>query len=61
MSTVNAQEAFQKGFEEHFGKSEQTILPERDIDASLSAKGAIAYKAVLDGEMVGGENLYAVF
>lgn len=49
-----AQEAFQKGFEEHFGKSEQTILPERNIDASLSAKGAIAYKAVLDGEMVGG-------
>lgn len=49
-----AQEAFQKGFEEHFGKSEQTILPERDIDLSLSAKGAVAYKAILDGEMVGG-------
>lgn len=29
------------------------IIPEKDIDQSLNAKGSIAYKAVVDGEMVG--------
>ena len=48
------QEAFQKGFEDEFGKTEETILPEKDIDASLNSKGAAGYKAVLDGEIVGG-------
>ena len=50
----NIQEAFQKGFEENFGKTEETILPEKDIDESLNGKGAVAYKAVLDREIVGG-------
>ena len=50
----NIQEAFQKGFEENFGKTEETILPEKDIDESLNGKGAVAYKAVLDCEIVGG-------
>ena len=49
-----AQEAFQKGFEEHFGKSEETILPEEDVIQSLTGKGAVAYKVLLDGKMVGG-------
>lgn len=48
------QEAFQKGFEDVYGKIEEIILPEKDIDRSLDANGAIAYKAVVDGEMVGG-------
>lgn len=48
------QEAFQKGFEDVYGKTEDTILPEKDIDNSLNEKGAIAYKAVVDGQMVGG-------
>ena len=48
------QEAFQKGFEKDFGKTDEVILPEEDIDRSLQAKGAIAYKAVVDGTMVGG-------
>ena len=48
------QTAFQKGFEKQFGKTEETILPEKDIDQSLDSKGAAAYKAVLDGETVGG-------
>lgn len=48
------QEAFQKGFEDVYGKSEGTILPEQDIDHSLREKGAIAYKAVVDGTMAGG-------
>lgn len=48
------QEAFQKGFEEDFGKTDEVILPEEDIDRSLQTKGAIAYKAVVGGAMAGG-------
>ena len=48
------QEAFQKGFEDVYGKTEETILPEKDIDRSLNATGSIAYKAVVNGETVGG-------
>lgn len=48
------QEAFQKGFEAVYGKTEGTILPEKDIDRSLNAVGSVAYKAVINGEMVGG-------
>ena len=51
---VDMQEAFQKGFEDVFGKTEDIILPERDINHSLKANGSVAYKAVVDGEMVGG-------
>lgn len=51
---IDAQEAFQKGFEEYFGKSDCQILPERDIENSLESQGAIAYKAVLEGTIVGG-------
>lgn len=50
----NIQHAFQKGFEDVFGKCEETILPEKDIDQSLNGKDAIVYKAVLGGEIVGG-------
>ena len=50
----NVQCAFQKGFKDVFGKREETILPEKDIDQSLNGKGSVAYKAVLDGETVGG-------
>ena len=48
------QEAFQKGFEDVYGKTEGTILPEKDIDNSLNTKGALAYKAVVDEKIVGG-------
>lgn len=51
---ADMQEAFQKGFEDEFGKTDEIILPERDIEQSLNAEGAIAYKAVVGGEMVGG-------
>ena len=44
----NVQCAFQKGFEDVFGKCEETILPEKDIDQSLNGKGSVAYKAVLE-------------
>ena len=48
------QEAFQKGFENVYGKTDEIILPECDIDRSLNAKGSIAYKAVVDGKILGG-------
>lgn len=50
----DAQEAFQKGFEDRFGKTDETVLPEKDIIRSLNTKGSIAYKAVVDGKTVGG-------
>ena len=48
------QEAFQKGFEDFYGPTEETILPEKDIAQSLNTAGSIAYKAIVDNEMVGG-------
>lgn len=51
---LDMQEAFQKGFENEYGKTDAVILPEKDIDQSLNTKGAAAYKAVVNGEMVGG-------
>ena len=51
---LDMQEAFQKGFENVFGKTGAVILPENDIDQSLNADGAAAYKAVADGIIVGG-------
>ena len=51
---LDMQEAFQKGFENKFGKTDEMILPEEDIDQSLNTEGAAAYKAVVDGEMAGG-------
>jgi GNAT superfamily N-acetyltransferase len=51
---ADIQEAFQKGFEDVYGKIEETVLPEKDIDRSLEAEGSIAYQAILDGEVIGG-------
>lgn len=51
---ADIQEAFQKGFEAYFGKTDGKVLPEKDIDESLNAKGAVAYKALADGKTVGG-------
>lgn len=48
------QEAFQKGAMDEFNDLNVEILPEKDIDESLSKKGAVAYKAVIDGKMLGG-------
>lgn len=48
------QEAFQKGAAQEFSDTDEEILPEKDIDESLSKKGAAAYKAVVNGEMLGG-------
>ncbi len=48
------QEAFQLGAVEGGYPGDEEILPESHIDQSLSNEGAIAYKAVSDGELVGG-------
>lgn len=48
------QEAFQKGYEDVYGEIEGIILPEKDIDSSLNTAGSVAYKAVVNGEIVGG-------
>ena len=46
------QEAFLKGFEDVYGCTSETILPENDIDQSLNTKGSIAYKAIVDNVTV---------
>ena len=33
---------------------DEEILPESHINKSLNAKGSIAYKAVVDGKLLGG-------
>lgn len=48
------QEAFQQGAVDGFGEMKEEILPDSHIDRSLSAKGSVAYEAILDGEFVGG-------
>ncbi len=49
------QESFQLGAEEGgYPTDGEIILPEEDIDHSLDTPGMAAYKAVLDGRMVGG-------
>ena len=44
------QEAFQQGAMETFNNLDVEILSEKDIDESLSQKGAVAYKAVVNGK-----------
>ena len=48
------QDAFQQGAIDGFGTMDEEILPESHINHSLSSKGAVAYEAIVDGEMVGG-------
>ena len=44
---ADMQEAFQKGFEDVFGKTEDIILPEKDIDNSLNQKNSVHIKQLL--------------
>ena len=48
------QEAFQKGAAAEYLKLDEQVLPEQDIDQSLNANGSVAYKAVENGQIVGG-------
>ena len=53
-------EAFQKGAENEFGKINEEILKDKDIEKSLNKEGSAAFKAVVDGEILGGAivNIY---
>ena len=51
---IDMQESFQQGAVEGFGEMDEQILPESHIDRSLTAKGSVAYEAVVDGISVGG-------
>lgn len=48
------QEAFQKAYEDEFGKLEKKILPKKDIVESFETIGAESYIAEVEGERVGG-------
>ena len=48
------QEAFQYGYGIEYGKSEELIFPEEDINQSLNTKNSFAYEAVIGNERVGG-------
>lgn len=48
------QKAFQMGAASEFSDLDVQVLPEQDIDSSLNAKGSVAYKAIEDGQIVGG-------
>lgn len=48
------QEAFQKGAASEYSELDEQVLPEEDIDKSLNKEGAVAYKAVENGQIVGG-------
>ena len=48
------QEAFQKGYEDYFGKCEETIIPRIDILGSLETNGAKAYVMEDDNKIIGG-------
>ena len=51
---LDVQEAFQKGYEDYFGKCEDIIIPEKDILESYNTKGAKAYVMVDQGQVAGG-------
>lgn len=48
------QDAFQKSYENEFGKYDKMILPVEDIEESFNTKGAEAYIAEVNGKRVGG-------
>lgn len=48
------QQAFQQGAIKEFNNINTKILPESDINESLIKNGAIAYKAIVNNQIVGG-------
>lgn len=51
---ADMQASFQQGAVKEFSDVNIEILPEKDINNSLSANGSFAYEALLNGELVGG-------
>ena len=48
-----AQEAFQLGYEKVYGKSEEIVLPEKDLIDSLKKENCHAFE-IVDDEIIGG-------
>ena len=48
------QESFQYGYESVFGKSDELILPEKDIDECLNKPNSHAYEMIGNDMIVGG-------
>lgn len=48
------QESFQLGYEEVFGKNDELILPEKDIDECLNKENCHAYVLKDNHEILGG-------
>lgn len=48
------QEAFQKGYEDSFGHTDEPILPDADFYESLHAPRSTAFEVVESGERLGG-------
>lgn len=50
-----AQEAFQFGYESVYGKSEEIVLPDKDIEKSLNNENSHAYEMIEgDSDILGG-------
>ena len=50
-----AQEAFQFGYESVYGKCEELVLPDEDMEKSLNNENSYAYKMISgDSDILGG-------
>lgn len=47
-------DAFQDGTEKEYGKINETILPEKEIELSIKNEHSAAYQAMINRELVGG-------
>ncbi len=48
------QGAFQKGYEDYYGKCEKVVIPDKDIVESYTAEGSYSFVAVENDEIIGG-------
>src|SRR5574344_1180569 len=51
------QQAFQKGYEDYFGKCNDTVIPKQDILQSFNGDGSCTFLAYEDDVIVGGVNV----
>ena len=48
------QEAFQYGYESIYGKSDEPILPDKDIEDNLKNENSYAYEMIENDDIIGG-------
>ena len=48
------QEAFQYGYESIYGKSDEQILPDKDIEDNLKNENSYAYEMIENDDIIGG-------